>query len=163
MLHTCKELIRSDYNMLCTAGESAAAVLPLGEKSDKNSGFKTVEKPLRLCVCACETKRSMLARHQIKFAIARGDAPPPVCDKQFATTSKTGTEYVASRRSEVPDRAQMAAELRCRKINNTKTSISFGNAPIKWETDAQVLFISTAADQQSLVGLFATIVCAYVG
>jgi hypothetical protein len=84
--------------------------------------------------------RSMLARHQIKFAIARGDAPPPACDKQFATTSKTGTEYVASRRSEVPDRAQMAAELRCRKINNTKTSISFGNAPIKWETDAQVIW-----------------------
>lgn len=77
-----------------------------------------------------------LARHQIKFAIAHNNNPPE-CSQRYTTTTRAGTEHVASRRHEVPDRHQMAKDLRTRKINNTKASISFGNAEMIWETDAQ--------------------------
>ena len=95
----------------------------------------------------------MLARHQIKFAIARGDAPPPACVKRFETTSKSGTEYVNARRSEVPDRHEMARDLRQRKVNNTRTSITLGSAEIDWETDAQVRSDQGCCAETAAVGL----------
>ncbi|CAM9192203.1 unnamed protein product [Chrysoparadoxa australica] len=87
-----------------------------------------------------------LTKHQVKFAMFRGEDPSllattqlaPVAggSKRFMTTSLTGTEEVASRRDEVPDRAQMARELRERKLRNNRTSVVLGHTPIKYESDA---------------------------
>eukprot|EP00904_Undaria_pinnatifida_P013916 jgi/Undpi1/9655/HiC_scaffold_27.g12111.m1 len=56
------------------------------------------------------------------------EMPTPRATRRFETTSLAGTEDVAARRAEVPDRATMIRELEERKRHNTKTSVAFGSA-----------------------------------
>ncbi|CAM9221602.1 unnamed protein product [Hapterophycus canaliculatus] len=76
--------------------------------------------------------------NQIKWAIMNPgeELPSPRVTKRFETTSLAGTEYVASRRGEVPDRGTMIRELEQRKLRNTKASVDFGSAKILYESDA---------------------------
>ncbi|CAM9619358.1 unnamed protein product [Ascophyllum nodosum] len=80
----------------------------------------------------------LLAKHKIKWATMNpGETlPTPRTTRRFETTSLSGTESVASRRGEVPDRATMIRELEMRKLNNTKTSVSFGSTKTVYESDA---------------------------
>jgi hypothetical protein len=87
-------------------------------------------------------KMTAIAKHQVLFAISQGKDPMAIAHSvepsrpRFTTTTRSGMESVVSRLSEVPDRGQMAEELRRRKLYNTKTNISLGNEPGMWETDS---------------------------
>ncbi|CAM9410279.1 unnamed protein product, partial [Choristocarpus tenellus] len=78
----------------------------------------------------------------MKYAIMTGQPHPSEQlnggnpSRRFETTTRSGTEYVAARLNEVPDRSTMATQLRERKLHNTRTSIAMGSAKVLYETDA---------------------------
>ncbi len=60
----------------------------------------------------------------------------PQASKRFETTPKSATEFVKSKLHEVPNREEVSQDLRCRKMNNTKTNIDMGSDSQEWVTDA---------------------------
>lgn len=62
----------------------------------------------------------------------------------------TALDETARRRDEIEDRGEMAARLRQRKLNNTRTSIVLGHSPAMYETDAMARGKDAVGHKQSV-------------